>query len=70
MEFEGRRFPVPNKYDEYLTMIYKDYKKLPPENKRYPITKVIAFDLSQSYEAYKKNKVDGTRNETTSISYR
>jgi len=55
LEFEGRRFPVPNKYEEYLTMIYKDYMKLPPENKRYPITKVLAFDLNQSYEEYNIN---------------
>lgn len=34
LEFEGMRVSVPNKYDKYLTHIYGDYMKLPPEDKR------------------------------------
>ncbi len=34
MRFEGRSFPVFEKYDEYLNNIYGDYMKLPPVEKR------------------------------------
>ena len=34
LEFEGYKFPVPNKYDEYLKSIFGDYMKLPPIDKR------------------------------------
>lgn len=32
--FEGYKFPVINNYKQYLTVIYGDYMKLPPESKR------------------------------------
>lgn len=32
--FEGKEFPAPSNYDEYLTGLYKDYMQLPPEDKR------------------------------------
>lgn len=32
--FEDKEFYVPNHYDKYLTSIYGDYMKLPPENRR------------------------------------
>ena len=34
LDFEGRKFFVPNKYDRYLTSIYGNYMEIPPENKR------------------------------------
>lgn len=41
--FEGRQFPVPEGYDGILTKHYKDYMKLPPEEKRVP--KHLNFDI-------------------------
>ena len=49
LEFEGRMYSVPNKYDEFLTMMYKDYMSLPPEDKRFPVSKVLKFDLDHAY---------------------
>ena len=33
-EFEGEQVPLPNKAEEYLVFQYKDWQKLPPENRR------------------------------------
>lgn len=44
MDFEGREFPIPILYDEYLTTLYGDYMKIPDENKRYPKHKVDMFN--------------------------
>ena len=35
-QFEGKSFPIPERYDELLTAIYGDYMQLPPEEKRKP----------------------------------
>lgn len=34
VEFEKHYFNAPSNYDEYLTGLYKDYRKLPPEEQR------------------------------------
>ncbi len=36
LEFEGRMLPVPQKYHEYLTLIYGDYMKYPPKEEQLP----------------------------------
>ena len=45
-EFEGLKVKLPHNYHEYLTWVYHDYMKLPPENKRVPmhVTDEIAMD--------------------------
>ena len=34
LAFEDMQLRVPVRYEEYLTHMYGDYKKLPPENQR------------------------------------
>lgn len=34
--FEGKEYPAPQKWDEYLKGLYGDYMQLPPEDKRIP----------------------------------
>ncbi|MCM0650583.1 LicD family protein [Clostridium swellfunianum] len=36
LDFEDSKFLVPNDYEAYLTKIFGDYMKLPPEEKRVP----------------------------------
>ena len=42
MKFEGRNFRACRKYEEYLTFLYGDYMKLPPEEKRkvHPVSRL------------------------------
>ena len=47
--FEGRIYPVPNGYDEYLTLAYGDYMELPPVDKRVS---------GHSFVAYRKDDED------------
>ena len=34
LEFEGKLYPVPIGYDEYLQALFDDYMSLPPEKER------------------------------------
>lgn len=42
LEFEGRRYYAPEKYEAYLTRLYGDYMQLPPEEKRQANLEVYA----------------------------
>ena len=33
-DFEGRRYSIPKRYDEYLKNLYRDYMQIPPPEKR------------------------------------
>ncbi len=43
VEFEGRKFKAPARYDKILTMMYGDYMTLPPKKKRTPKQNYIKF---------------------------
>lgn len=53
-EFEGMEVTGPEKYDEYLTKLYKNWRQLPPEDKRYTAHDFIYLDLKNSWYNYKK----------------
>jgi len=44
LEFEEIKFKSVADYDRYLTLLYGDYMKLPPENKRKPHIHLSAFE--------------------------
>ncbi|SKA62856.1 lipopolysaccharide cholinephosphotransferase [Eubacterium uniforme] len=48
-QFEGMAIYGPEKCDEYLTNIYKNWKQLPPEDKRYTKHDFVVCDLEKSY---------------------
>ena len=48
LEFEGKKYNVPNDYDYSLTNIYGDYMKLPPKDKRIAhMPNKIIFDTTK-----------------------
>lgn len=53
--FEGLEVMIPEKYDEFLTAIYGDYMKLPPENKRVQKHHTKGSSVTMPYSEYKKN---------------
>jgi lipopolysaccharide cholinephosphotransferase len=43
VDFEGYKFYAPHNPDEFLTIVYKNYMSLPPENKRVPHYSNVLF---------------------------
>ena len=51
-KFENIYVYGPEKYDEYLTCLYKDWRQLPPEDKRHPPHALVEVDLNTPYQEY------------------
>lgn len=49
-KFESIYVNGPEKYDEYLTHIYGDWRQLPPEDKRHGAHSYLYVDLDHSYK--------------------
>lgn len=52
LPFEDITAKVPKDYDKYLTLIFGDWRKLPPEDKREGHHKNAGYSLTQGYEEY------------------
>lgn len=48
-KFEGTMINGPQKYDEYLTEIYGNWRQLPPEDKRKTAHDFVEIDFNNSY---------------------
>jgi lipopolysaccharide cholinephosphotransferase len=55
-EFEGIEVNLPKDYDKYLTMMYGDYMKLPPEEKRVGHHYHSGFSLTKGYKEFIKER--------------
>ena len=53
-EFEGMKVCLPKDYDQYLTILFGDYMKLPPKDKQVGHHYNKGFSLTQGYEEYRK----------------
>lgn len=51
-EFEGMRVMLPEYPEEYLTLLYGDFRKLPPEEERVAHHFCSVIDLERSYKDY------------------
>lgn len=56
LEFEGLKVIGPKEYDKWLTQVYGDYTKLPPEEKRVGHHYTEVIDLNTSYKKYIDHK--------------
>lgn len=43
IDFEGTQFPVPHRFDSFLTNIYGDYMRIPEENERETHTEICKY---------------------------
>lgn len=51
--FEDAKLPIPVGYDEYLSIAFGDYKKLPPAEDRVQQHDPMFMDLDKGYENYR-----------------
>ena len=56
IEFEGLKATAPTQYDKWLTQVYGDYMKYPPEEKRVTHHDTIKIDINQSYKQYEGDR--------------
>ena len=54
LTFEGVECKVPKHYEDYLTYLYGDWRKLPPKDKQIPRHYNKGLSLTQDYISYKK----------------
>ena len=52
-KFEDTKMPIPIGYDKYLKIVFGDYMKLPPKEKRIPEHDAVKIDLKRPYTKYK-----------------
>lgn len=52
-EFEGHKMPIMAGYHRYLSLIWGDYMKLPPVEKRKVKHDAVYIDINESYKKYK-----------------
>ncbi len=60
VDFEGYSLPVPKKYDAYLTWLYGDYMRMPPEEQRHPSHESVKQDFGE-YEKLAAGQVNADR---------
>ena len=53
LDFEDTKMPVPVGYDTYLRIVFGDYMKLPPEDKRVTEHEGMIIDTEKSYLEFK-----------------
>ena len=53
VEFEDVKLPIPIGYDQYLRIVFGDYMKMPPEEKRVPQHDAVFIDTDNPYTKYK-----------------
>lgn len=53
VNFEDTELPIPVGYDNYLSNVFGDYMKLPPENQRTAHHETVFIDPDSSYKKYK-----------------
>ena len=50
-DFEGKKLPVPKKYDEYLRFLYGDYMELAPLSTRLGCHEIELCDIGKFFNA-------------------
>jgi lipopolysaccharide cholinephosphotransferase len=59
-KYEGNNYPIPKEFDTLLTIMYGDYRRLPPPEERVIKQHAILVDLENSYEMYRDYRNDMT----------